>query len=75
MVYTLDECQLLRVWSVMRCFAQIRELKDPATQSEILTEAQVLLTAFVLDLKLLVADDTSSAPPRTSFDQIVTYDA
>ena len=26
MVYTLDECQLLRLWSVMHCFTQIREI-------------------------------------------------
>jgi hypothetical protein len=36
MVYTLDECQLLRLWSVMHCFTQIREINDPVNQSEIL---------------------------------------
>ena len=75
MVYAMDECQLLRVWSIMRCFSQIREVKDPRAQSEILTKAQIDLTAFLLDLKPLVGDQTSSAPPRTSLDQIVTFDA
>jgi hypothetical protein len=75
MLYTMDERQLLRLWSVMHCFAQIREINDPVTQSEILTNAQMLLTAFVLDLKPLVGDQTSSAPSRTSLGQIVTFDA
>jgi hypothetical protein len=71
----LDECQLLRLWSVMHCFTQIREINDPVNQSEILTSDQMLLTAFVIDLKPLVGDQTNSAPPRTSLDQIVTFDA
>jgi hypothetical protein len=75
MSYTMDQCQLLRLWSVMHCFTQMREINDPVTQSEILTNAQVLLTAFVIDLKPLVGDQPSSAPPRTSLDQIATFDA
>jgi hypothetical protein len=75
MVYTMDHTQLLRLWSVMRCFTQLREISDPATQSEILTNAQVLLTAFVIDLKPAIGGQPSSAPPRTSLDQIVTFDA
>ena len=76
MVYTLDECQLLRLWSVIHCFEQIREINDPVTQSEILTNAQkIFLTDFVIDLKPLVGDQTNSAAPRTSLDQIVTFDA
>jgi hypothetical protein len=38
-VYTMDERQLLRLWSVIRCFAEIRESDDPITKSEILTKA------------------------------------
>ena len=75
MVYTMDECQLLRLWSVMHCFTQVREINDPVTQSEILINAQMLLTAFVIDLKPLVGDQTGSAPPKTSLDEIVTFDA
>jgi hypothetical protein len=75
MLYTMNQCQLLRLWSVMHCFTQIREINDPVTQSEILTNAQVLLTAFVIDLKPLVGDQPSSALPRTSLDQIATFDA
>jgi hypothetical protein len=75
MLYTMNQCQLLRLWSVMHCFTQIREINDPVTQSEILTNAQVLLTAFVIDLKPLVGNQPSSALPRTSLDQIATLDA
>ena len=75
MLYTMNQCQLLRLWSVMHCFTQIREINDPVTQSEILTNAKVLLTAFVIDLKPLVGDQPSSALPRTSLDQIATFDA
>jgi hypothetical protein len=71
----MDECQLLRLWSVIHCFTQIREINDPVAQSQIITNAQILLTAFVIDLKPLVGDQTNSAPPRTSLDQIVTFDA
>ena len=74
MIYTMDEHQLLRLWSVIRCFAQIREINNPAAQSEILTKAQIILTAFVFDLKPLVGDRANSAPPRISLDKIVTFD-
>jgi hypothetical protein len=51
MIYVVDERQLLRVWSVIRCFGEIREIKDSAIRSEVLTEAQILLTTFVQELK------------------------
>jgi hypothetical protein len=50
MVYRINEHQLLRVWSVISSFSRIREIDDPLAQSEILTNAQMLLTAFVFDL-------------------------
>jgi hypothetical protein len=75
MVYTVDEDQLLRLWSVIRCFAEIRENSDPITQSEILTNAQIILTTIVFDLHPLVHDRASSAPPRISLGKIATFDA
>jgi hypothetical protein len=71
MVYAMDDDQLLRVWSVIRCFAEIRENKDPVIQSEILTNAQLLLTAFVLDLNPWRRDQTGSTPPRTQYRSMV----
>jgi hypothetical protein len=60
---------------VIRCFAEIRENSDPITQSEILTNAQTILTAIVFDLNPLVDDRVSPAPPRISLSKIVTFDA
>jgi hypothetical protein len=57
----------------MRSFTQIREAKDPVARSELLTNAQIFLTAFNLDLKPM--EQTGSAPPTTSPDQIVKFDA
>ena len=61
MIYPIDEDQLFRVWSVIRCFQVMREIRDPVIQSKILTDAQILLTAFVLDLQPLPGDQASAA--------------
>jgi hypothetical protein len=62
MIYTMGEGQLLRVWAAITCFAQIREIQDPMIQSDILTNAQILLTAFVLELQPLPGEQTSRLP-------------
>src|ERR1700758_246953 len=59
MVYRINEHQLLRVWSVISSFSRIREIDDPLAQSEILTNAQMLFTAFVFDLEAVDADQTA----------------
>jgi hypothetical protein len=51
MIYTVDDGQLLMIWTVTRLLGEIREIPEPKDRSEILTEAQALLTAFVLELK------------------------
>ena len=66
MVYRINEHQLLRVWSVISSFSRIREIDDPLAQSEILTNAQMLFTAFVFDLEAVDVDQTAA-----SADQIV----
>ena len=68
MVYRINELQLLRVWSVISSFSRIREIDDPLAQSEILTNAQMLLTAFVFDLEAVDVDQTAA---RAGLDQIV----
>jgi hypothetical protein len=75
MIYTMDEGQLLQMWSVIRCFADIRETRDPIIQDEILTNAQILLTAFVLDLRPLSGAQTGSTPPRPRPERMVRFDA
>ena len=37
MIYELDNRQLMRLWSVLSSFGEIRETKDPIVQSEILS--------------------------------------
>jgi len=68
MVYRINELQLLRVWSVISSFSRIQEIDDPLAQSEILTNAQMLLTAFVFDLEAVDVDQTAA---RAGLDQIV----
>ena len=51
MIYELDKRQLLRLWSVLSSFGEIRETKDPIIQSEILRRAQLVLADFVFGLK------------------------
>ena len=60
MVYRINEHQLLRLWSVISSFSRIREIDDPLAQSEILTNAQMLFTAFVFDLEAVDADQTAA---------------
>jgi hypothetical protein len=71
MVYTMEEGQLLRLWSVIRCFEVIRGVQDPIAQSEILTRAQMLLMAFVLELKPSPEVHTGSATLGREPDQTV----
>jgi len=60
MVYRINELQLLRVWSVISSFSRIQEIDDPLAQSEILTNAQMLFTAFVFDLEAVDVDQTAA---------------
>ena len=50
-----------------------RDAKNPRAldQSELLTKAQMLLTAFVLDLKQLPEEQAGSARFRDGIDQVV----
>ena len=65
MVYTMDEGQLFRVLTAIRFLGEIREVEDPTDQAEIITDTQILLTAFVLDLKLFPTDRTNPPAPGT----------
>src|ERR1700757_2705816 len=62
MIYELDKRQLLRLWSVLSSFGEIRETKDPIIQSQILRRAQLVLTDFVFGLKRVPEDQTSTTP-------------
>jgi hypothetical protein len=60
MVYTIDERQLLDLWAVVRYLGYVREISDAAARSEILTKAQILLTAFVLGLQPFPKDQVNT---------------
>src|ERR1700719_3066356 len=75
MIYELDKRQLLRLWSALSSFGEIRETKDPIIQSEILRRAQLILTDFVFGLKRVPEDQSSTTPLQGGRSQTVTYDA
>jgi hypothetical protein len=75
MIYEIDKRQLLRLWSVLSSFGEIRETKDPIIQSEILRRAQIVLTDFVFGLKRVSEDQTTSTALAGGRSQMVTFDA
>jgi hypothetical protein len=74
MVYSLDDGQLLNIWTAIRYLGEIREIHDPADRSEVLTEAQALLTAFVLMLKPLPGEPVGPSL-KTALGQMTRFDA
>jgi hypothetical protein len=71
MLYAVDEGQLLRLWSVISYFESMRQIEGPIAQLEIFTNAQILLTAYILDLQPLSGQtrySRISADRRTIFD-------
>ena len=75
MIYEMDKQQLLRLWSVLSSFGEIRETKDPISQLEILRRAQIVLTDFVFGLKPVPEDRTSTAALEGGRRHTVTFDA
>jgi hypothetical protein len=75
MLYTLDQGQLLRISTVIRYLGIIREISDPTAQSEVLTDAQILLTAFVLDLEPAPRDQACPVTTRTRLNEMAELDA
>ena len=75
MVYTTDDAQLLVLWTAIRFLGEIREIEDPIAHNEILMQAQILLTAFVVGLEPRICDQTSSGSPRAGLGQVVAFDA
>jgi len=74
MICEIDKHQLLRLWSVLSSFAEIRETKDPMIQSEILKGSDSL-DRLRLRLTRLPEDQTSSAVLAGGRSQTVTFDA
>jgi hypothetical protein len=74
MPYTLDDSQLLSIWTVISQLGLIREMPDPIDRSLLLTRAQALLTVLALQLSPFAQDrnDATTVGPQpngvTGFD-------
>jgi hypothetical protein len=75
MIYTLGVDQLFGLWTVIRLLGEVREIPDAITRSEVLTEAQILLTAFVLGLRSLPRDESDPITLRTGLNEMTGFDA
>ena len=75
LLYTTDDGQLLGLWVAIRLIGEVREIQDPIVHDNVLTEAQILLTAFFVDLKPQLGDQTSAATFRTCLGGREKFDA
>jgi len=75
MICAVDVDLLFGLSTVIRLLGGIREIPDAITRSEVLTEAQILLTAFVLGLKPLPKDETNPITLATRPNQMTGFDA
>ena len=75
MEFRTDEAQLLGLWAATRLLGEIRGLENRGDQAELLTKAQILLTAFVLGLEPLHSDRTISALPSAGLGRVAAFDA
>ena len=75
MEFRTDESQLLGLWMATRLLGEIRHTEHRGEQAELLTKAQILLTAFVLGLEPLGADQASSASTKASLGRVARFDA
>jgi hypothetical protein len=73
--FRTDEAQLLGLWAVTRLLGEIRGLEDRGDREEILTKAQILLTAFLLGLEPLGSDEVSASQARAALGHVVWFDA
>ncbi len=74
-IYTMDIDQLFGLWTVIRLLGEVREIPDAISRSEVLTETQILLTAFVLGLKPLPTAEADPITLRTSLNEMTGFDA
>ena len=75
MDFRTDDAQFLGLWTATRLLGEIRGLDGGMDQAELLTKAQILLTAFVLGLEPLDSDQVSASQARAGLGQVVRFDA
>ena len=52
----------------------IPRIEDRGDQAELLTKAQILLTAFMVGLEPLGSDQINAAPSRAGLDRVARFD-
>lgn len=75
MVYTLDDGQLLSIWTVISQLGLIREMTDPTDRSMLLTKAQALLTMLALEVSTLPQDWDNSVVVEPRQKEVGRFDA
>lgn len=75
MVYTLDDGQLLSIWTVISQLGLIREMTDPTDRSMLLTRAQALLTMLALEVSTLPQDWDNSVVVEPRQKEVGRFDA
>jgi hypothetical protein len=75
MIYTVDDGQLLSIWAAITQISLIREMPETNDRSILLTRAQALLTAFVLELNPLPHDRNNSITPWLPSPDVAGFDA
>jgi hypothetical protein len=73
--FRTDDAQFLGLWTATRLLGEIRGLDGGMDQAELLTKAQILLTAFVLGLEPLGSDQVDASQARAGLGQVVRFDA
>jgi hypothetical protein len=73
--FRTDDAQVLGLWTAARLLGVIREVEDHRAQGELLTKAQILLTAFIVGLEPRHSDQVNVDPPRAGLGQVARYDA
>jgi hypothetical protein len=75
MQFRTNDDQLLGLWTATRLIGEIRGLEDREGHDELVTKAQILLTAFLLGLEPLGPDPVSSAPVGIGRGPTARFDA
>ena len=63
--YVIDDSHLLKLWAVIQYFGVLREITDEEDRSDMLMQAQILLTGFIVGLEELPKDHASQVVLRT----------
>ena len=67
--FRTDDAQLLGLWTAIRMLGVIRQVEDRGDRAELLTRAEILLTAFMVGLEPALPSQASLVPLRVGGDQ------